>query len=244
MLEDYIKKIVKEEIAKDNLNKQYGKNATAVYELYMKEQNLNKENESLKIILNEIYAICDPTWGQKLPYREIRSLLNRIRALSKTDDLIDEKEKIESLSYRELMQEIKKLKQENEKLKKENEILEKSIKNLGSTVSLKDNLLNEKNKEIEELNDLYEKEKNKNYKTLESLELKQKNEKLRKELRDSKNGLNGANDVIKNMKQENEKLKQKLVKISNVINSYDNRELSFYSLTYVMSNIQNILKES
>lgn len=138
MLEDYIKKIVKEEIAKDNLNKQYGKNATSVYKLYMKEQNLNKENESLKIILNEIYAICDQTRGQKLPYCEIRSLLNRIRALSKTDDLIDEKEKIESLSYQELMQEIKKLKQENEKLKKEkeNEKLEDKLSKISNIVTL------------------------------------------------------------------------------------------------------------
>lgn len=48
MLEDYIKEIVKNEIAKDNLNKQYGKNGTSVYELYMKEQTLNKENEKLK----------------------------------------------------------------------------------------------------------------------------------------------------------------------------------------------------
>lgn len=136
MLEDYIKKIVKEEIVKDNLNKQYGKNATSVYKLYMKEQNLNKENESLKIILNEIYAICDSTWGQELPYCEIRSLLNRIRALSKTDDLIDEKEKIESLSYRELMQEIKKLKQENEKLKKENEKLEDKLSKISNIVTL------------------------------------------------------------------------------------------------------------
>lgn len=41
-------------------------------------------------------------------------------------------------------------------------------------------------------------------------DLKQENEKLKKELRDSKNGLNGANDIIKNMKQENEKLKIKV----------------------------------
>lgn len=134
------------------------------------------------------------------------------------------------------------IRQENEILKQENEKLEKSIKNLGGTLSLKDNLLNEKNKEIEELNYLYEKEKNKNYKTLESLELKQENEKLRKELRDSKNGLNGANDIIKNMKQENQKLKNILTEIYEITDSTWVVKLPYFEVRSLLNKIREISK--
>lgn len=101
------------------------------------------------------------------------------------------------------------LDEENEDLKQENEKLEESIKKLGGTVSLKDNLLNEKNKEIDKLKDLYEQERNKNYKTLESEELKQEIEKLKQENEKLKIYLKKSNDCVKSLEQENEELSSK-----------------------------------
>lgn len=69
-----------------------------------------------------------------------------------------------------------------------------------------------------------------------------------KELRDSKNGLNGANDIIKNIKQENQKLKDKLTIISNLVTSSntlkETGDLTFFSLMCVINDIENTLKES
>lgn len=65
-----------------------------------------EENEKLKNILNEIHEICDSTWGAKIPYFEVRSLLNKIRAISE-NALNGENDVIKNIS------------QENEKLKKE-----------------------------------------------------------------------------------------------------------------------------
>lgn len=47
-------------------------------------KNMKQENEKLKNILTEIYEITDSTWGVKLPYFEVRSLLNKIREISVT----------------------------------------------------------------------------------------------------------------------------------------------------------------
>lgn len=47
-------------------------------------QELKQENEKLKNTLNEIYELCDATWGVKYSYFEIRSLLNKIRDISIT----------------------------------------------------------------------------------------------------------------------------------------------------------------
>lgn len=47
-------------------------------------KNMKLENAKLKNTLNEIYELCDSTWGVKLPYFEVRSLLNKIREISVT----------------------------------------------------------------------------------------------------------------------------------------------------------------
>ena len=49
----------------------------------LESEELKKENEQLKDILNEIHEICVSSWGDPLPYFEVRSLLNKIRVISK-----------------------------------------------------------------------------------------------------------------------------------------------------------------
>ena len=75
-------------------------------------------------------------------------------------------------------------------------------------------------------------------------ELKQENEKLKKELLDSKNGLNGANDIIKNMKQENQKLKDKTYNIKGIIHVQHKRTYTNDNLMRTIKLIEDILKES
>lgn len=65
-----------------------------------------------------------------------------------------------------------------------------------------------------------------------------------KELRDSKNGLNGANDIIKNMKQENKKLIEKLEGVKFVTRKRCVRPLTYDNLKKAVLLIENILKES
>lgn len=129
------------------------------------------------------------------------------------------------------------LKLEISRLKRENEKLEESIENLGGTVSLKDNLLNEKNKEIEELKYLYEQEKNKNYKTLESEELKQENEKLQSKVDEYYNKF--LSEAIK--KEQAQELIRK-VKKEIVLQGFDQDD--FFSPEQTFYRIKNILKES
>lgn len=130
------------------------------------------------------------------------------------------------------------LKEENEDLKQEN-------------VQLKNTLKGSKNK-ILELKELYSKEKlDKNLFLSNSYGKTHEIEKLKKELLDSKNGLNGANDIIKNMKQENVKLKEansdlteKLFRIESLIVYYESIKPDYYILLELVESIKNILKES
>lgn len=246
MFKKYIKETVKRELAKEKLNKQYGKSKTLVPHL---NEVIHQQNSELSKLYNTISSLKQE--NEKLE----ESIKNLGGTVSSKDNLLNEKNKeIEELKeenkqlkdYRALdfkasLQtgyKLESLKQENEQLKnlsctivvdndgkldslfnkqlrKENEQLKEAIENLEGKLILKGNLLTEQKEEnkhlkntlklskntILELKDSYEQERNKNYKTLESEELKQENEKLKKELLDSKNGLNGANHVIKNNKE-------------------------------------------
>lgn len=199
MLEDYIKEIVKNEIAKNNLNKQYGKNSLPIYKVFGDHFNhfifLTSSNDIRNLLYklfedkrskNCLYfhffkddvAMCsisahkawNTKFGELVDELEIKS--NRFIITKKTGGIDIEKQK---------------LKQENEKLKHEN----KELKNLSCTIVVGndgklDSSFNQK--------------------------LKSENEKLKKELLDSKNGLNGANHVIKNNKewinQQDKKIKE------------------------------------
>lgn len=88
------------------------------------------------------------------------------------------------------------LKQENEQLKKENEMLKNSYNFINNnTLPDLESKVTSKERIATEINLVLNKEKRK------AEELEQENEKLKKELLDSKNGLNGANYVIKNNKE-------------------------------------------
>lgn len=144
------------------------------------------------------------------------------------------------------------LKQENEDLKQENEKLEESIKNLGGTLSLKDNLLNEKNKEIKELKVLYEQEKLEKNKflfntygekyeidslKLENEGLKEENKHLKITLKLSKNKILELKDLYEQEKDKNyktlesEELKQEIEKLKQ-----ENEQLKNLSCTIVVGN--------
>lgn len=66
----------------------------------------------------------------------------------------------------------------------------------------------------------------------------------KKELRDSKNGLNGVNDIIKNMKQENEKLKEKMYNIKGIINVQHKRTYTNDNLMRTIKLVEETIKES
>lgn len=126
-------------------------------------------------------------------------------------------------------------------------------------------LVKEKDKEIEELKDLYEKERNKNYKTLESEELKQKNKKLKEIIENLEDNLIIKGNLLSEQKEENEKLKIKVdeyynkflsegikkekaqelirkVKKEIVLQGFDQDD--FFSPEQIFYRIKNILKES
>ena len=171
------------------------------------------KTELMKQKLNDIYGLARSYNLNSVSDKERQELNEEILILKNLNNNVIDRNKY--------------LKLEISNLILENEKLEESIKNLGGTVSLKDNLLNEKNKEIEELKDLYEQERNKNYKTLESVELKQEIEKLKKENEQLKNlsctivvGNDGKLDSLFNqkLKSENEKLKKELLDSKNGLN--------------------------
>lgn len=130
--------------------------------------NMVERNRYLKSEIDKLKRENEPLKQEIEQLKECREIDFKARLQSgfQLEELKQENEELE--------QENEKLKKENEQLKnlscsividndgkldslfnkqlrKENEQLKESIKNLGGTVSLKDNLLNEKNKEIEQL---------------------------------------------------------------------------------------------
>lgn len=227
MLKRFISKVVKSELAKEKLNKQFGKQKNYVpltdldYE-YVKLREKIKWLEHDNITLKDLYEQEKNKNYKTLESEELKQENIKLKELYSKEKL--EKNKLLFNSYGEKY-EIDLLKQENEKLKKENE----QLKNLSCTIVVGndgklDSLFNQK--------------------------LKSENEKLKKQLLDSKNGLNGANDIIKNMKQENQKLKEansdlteKLFRIESVTNYYENINPDYYTLVEFLKSIKTLSKK-
>lgn len=198
MLKTYIKAIVKSELEKQKLNYIYG---------LTRSYNLNTVNNEERQQLN----------------KEISHLKDQI-------DSANERKKYLKLQIYQLKQENKELKLLNEKLNQENKellsspsdttfyelqqeninlnnILDKYAETLLEAIKIKDSLQNEnetlkkENKELSKMDDTMTVDENGTIESLFNKQLKHENEKLKKELLDSKNGLNGANHVIKNNKE-------------------------------------------
>lgn len=137
MLEDYIKEIVKNEIAKDNLNKHYGKNGTSVYDLYMKEKNLNKENEKLKFYLKKSNDFAKFLEQENQELKE--SLEKQKQRQYETNEF---------WSQQKIADESEKLKQENIHLNKR---LDEYSKTLLEAIKIKD-FLQEENEKLKNEN--------------------------------------------------------------------------------------------
>lgn len=154
--------------------------------------------------------------------------------------------------------ELSKLYSNTSSLKQENELLKESIENLEGKLISKSNLLSEQKEENVKLKNIYSKEKlEKNKSLFNSYGEKYEIETLKKELLDSKNGLNGANHVIKNNKEwinqqdkkikelesKNKGLEDKFQRIYKTIeeNYYQD---GYYELLRIKNIITEILKES
>lgn len=243
MLEEYIKEIVKSEISEQKLNDMYGKNI----------HELKQENEKLKNILNEIHEICVQTWGEQLPYFEVRRLLNVIRLISEnglngandiTKNTKQESEKLngdkkvlkdtleKSNNYAIFLgQENEKLKQENEKLKKE--LLDSKNGLNGANHVIKNNkewigLQDKKIKELEEEIRLFKSDK-------EDLEYNLRRKSTQNIQLESKNRF---------LERENKKLKEKMCIIKGLIHVQHKRTYTNDNLMRTIKLIEDNLKES
>lgn len=209
MLKSYIKKIVKSELAKEKLNKSYGKYKPLV--MYFND-TIHRQNNELSKLYNtnsylketienlegKLILKGNLLSGLKQEYGKLKqenekleeSIKNLGGTLSLKDNLLNEKnkeiEELKALYEQEKLEKNKFLfntygeKYEIDSLKLENEELKEENKHLKNTLKLSKNT-------ILELKDSYEQEKNKNYKTLESEELKKEIEKLKKENEQLKN---------------------------------------------------------
>lgn len=236
MLKKYIQGIARNEAQKILLTNYKEK---LIFETKEKKE-LKEENKNLKdqLLSNDYYEIVEENKKLKKENEILQRSYNFINnnTLPDLESRVTSKERIATeinLMLNKEKRKVEELEQENEKLKNslkgaKNKILELSSKDF-TTNDIHIVQLEDVNSKIETIGNMVEK-------------LVNENKKLKKELRDSKNGLNGANDIIKNMKQENEKLKQKLIKISNVISLRSN--MSLYSLMSTIDTIRSILKES
>lgn len=183
--------------------------------LQVVNENIANENETLTNYTNMRIKLLErekKELKEKIAYLELDK-----EGIEQKDDILfkqnkDLKEKIVSLNKQILnyvygknaidVQEKNDLIKKNEDLKKENDKLKESIENLEGKLILKGNLLSEQKEENVKLKELYSKEKlEKNKSLFNSYGEKYKIDSLKKELLDSKNGLNGANHVIKNNKE-------------------------------------------
>lgn len=206
MLKKYIQDIAKHEARKILLSNYKEK---LVYEIKQKKE-LEEENRRIKSQLsNNIYFNM---YQKQVEHTEL---------------LVKEKEKeIEELKVLYEAEKDKNYKTlESEVLKQENEKLEESIKNLGGAVSSKNNLLNEKNKEIEQLKEYREIDFKASLRSgFQSEDLKQQNDKLKEEIEKSEsetirltNLLNEKIDQLQALKQENIHLNKRLDEYSETL---------------------------
>lgn len=148
MLEDYIKEIVKEEIEKDNLNKQRVKNSLPIYKVFGDHFNHFTFLTSSNDIRNLLYKLFEDKRSKNCLYFHffkddvaMCSISNHKAWNTKFGELVDE---LEIKSNRFIITkktggidiEKQKLKQENEKLKKENEDANLELETIMNTVEI------------------------------------------------------------------------------------------------------------
>lgn len=246
MLKRYIKDIIKTELTKQKLNDIYGS---------ARSYNLNSVSDKERQQLNEEISILK-NHNNNIIERNKSLRLKLSQEKNKYDELLkyaDESYKKQSERINELEQQleakalkngnlqfntygdkyvINTLQNENEKLKKENKILQKSYNFINdNTVIDLESKVRSKERIATEINIMLNKEK-------------QKVDDLKKELCDSKNGLNGANDIIKNMKQENEKLKDTLNEIHEICFSTWGAPLPYCEVRSLLNKIREVSKNA